>query len=113
MMSCLLLLSEMDIVRFKYIAIAFLLSKTRNVLVTADTDGFLFSMHQANLLLVSRDGFMLNLLTVLQLLSVKVSVDKVDSFYPHHPKAKVNISECSRFRASAQDAKDWTDKLGV
>lgn len=70
------------------------------------------SQMQANLLLVSRDGFMLNLLSVLQLLSVKVSVDKVDSFYPHHPKAKVNISECSRFRASAQDAKDWTDKLG-
>lgn len=69
------------------------------------------SQMQANLLLVSRDGFMLNMLSVLQLLSVKISVDKVDSFYPHNPKAKVNFAECSRFRASAQDAKDWTDKL--
>lgn len=56
---------------------------------------------------------MLNLLSVLQLLSVKVSVDKVDSFYPHNPKAKVNFSECSRFRASAQDVKDWIEKLGM
>ncbi|KAF5288784.1 hypothetical protein FQA39_LY15275 [Lamprigera yunnana] len=37
------------------------------------------------------DGFMLNLLSVLQMLSVKVKLDKINFYYPFHPNSVVDI----------------------
>ena len=65
---------------------------------------------QANERLVAGDGFMLNLVSVLQHLCSKVKQDKVDAGYLHRPGCRIDISEDSRLKASSQEAKDWGQK---
>lgn len=60
---------------------------------------------------VAGDGFMLNLLTVLQMLSVKISLDKVDVLYPYHPNCRVDIKSESRIKSTSQESEDWLEKL--
>ncbi|XP_064642091.1 ubiquitin conjugation factor E4 B-like [Lineus longissimus] len=60
---------------------------------------------------VSGEGFMLNLLSVLQKLSIKVSLDKVDVHYPHHPSSRVNIKEETRLKSNTQDVSKWLEDL--
>ncbi|XP_022090328.1 ubiquitin conjugation factor E4 B-like isoform X2 [Acanthaster planci] len=60
--------------------------------------------------LVAGDGFMLNLLVVLQRLSVKIKLDMVDVMYPHHPKSLIDISQDTRLKASSQEAADWVEE---
>lgn len=62
--------------------------------------------------LVAGDGFMLNLLGVLQQLSVKISIDKVDQFYPNHPRCRVNIKDEARLKCNSQDVVTWVENLG-
>ncbi|CAG2230573.1 UBE4B [Mytilus edulis] len=46
---------------------------------------------------VAGDGFMLNLLSVLQMLTVnKISLEKVDPYYPFHPNSRVSIKSETR-----------------
>lgn len=42
---------------------------------------------------LAQDGFMLNLMSVLQQLSVKIRLQLIDPLYPFHPQALVNIDE--------------------
>ncbi|KAK6628131.1 hypothetical protein RUM44_010614 [Polyplax serrata] len=59
------------------------------------------------------DGYMLNLLSVLQLLSVKVKLDKVDPMYSFHPKSLVEIKKDeTRLRFTSQEVTTWLDELG-
>ena len=60
---------------------------------------------------VAGDGFMLNLLSVLQMLSVKISLDKVDPYYPFHPSSRVSIKSETRLRALPIDADKWIEQL--
>ncbi|BES87556.1 factor E4 [Nesidiocoris tenuis] len=57
------------------------------------------------------DGFMLNLLTVLQMLSVKVKMDKIDALYPFHPSSMVDLKDETRLKFTSQEAQDWLDGL--
>ncbi|XP_064611043.1 ubiquitin conjugation factor E4 B-like [Liolophura sinensis] len=61
--------------------------------------------------LVSGDGFMLNFLTVLQMLTLKVKLDKVDKYYLFHPKAKTETKGDSRLKLSSQEAEEWAEGL--
>lgn len=47
---------------------------------------------------LAQDGFMLNLMSVLQQLSVKVRLQVIDPLYPFHPQALVNIEEDTKLR---------------
>ncbi|KAH3827150.1 hypothetical protein DPMN_129079, partial [Dreissena polymorpha] len=60
---------------------------------------------------VAGDGFMLNLLSVLQKLSLKINVDKVDPFYICHPLCRVKLKSEARLKLSSQEADDWVRKL--
>lgn len=60
---------------------------------------------------VAGDGFMLNLLSVLQMLSVKISLDKVDSYYPFHPNSRISVKSETRLRALPVDCDKWIEKL--
>ncbi|XP_034945689.1 ubiquitin conjugation factor E4 B [Chelonus insularis] len=58
------------------------------------------------------DGFMLNLLSVLQMLSVKIKLDTVDPLYPFHPSSFVEIKNDTRLKLSSQEVTDWLEELG-
>ena len=62
---------------------------------------------QADERLVSGDGLMLNLLTVMQQLSEKIRLDKIDLFYPHHPRSRLVLKDVTRLKSSSQQAADW------
>lgn len=57
------------------------------------------------------DGFMLNLLSVLQMLAVKVKLDKVDFLYPFHPNAVIDIKNDTRLKFTSQETTDWLEEL--
>ncbi|KAJ8320744.1 hypothetical protein KUTeg_002331 [Tegillarca granosa] len=60
---------------------------------------------------VAGDGFMLNLLTVLQMLSLKIVLDKVDIYYPFHPNTRISIKSETRLRSLPNEADKWADTL--
>lgn len=60
---------------------------------------------------VSGDGFMLNLMSVLEMLSFKILLDKVDPYYPFHPKARVSIASEARFSCTSQEADAWLNQM--
>ncbi|XP_052821362.1 ubiquitin conjugation factor E4 B-like [Mya arenaria] len=60
---------------------------------------------------VAGDGFMLNLLSVLQKLAMKVTLDKVDPYYMFHPQCRVKLRSEARLKLSSQEADAYTDKL--
>ena len=55
------------------------------------------------------DGFMLNLLTVLQVLSIKVKLDKVDVYYPFYPKSLVDIENETRLIFTSNETIEWLE----
>lgn len=57
------------------------------------------------------DGFMLNLLSVLQMLAVKVKLDKVDFLYPFHPNTVIDIKNDTRLKFASQETSDWLEEL--
>ncbi|PNF25093.1 hypothetical protein B7P43_G02009 [Cryptotermes secundus] len=57
------------------------------------------------------DGFMLNVLSIMQFLAVKVKLDKVDVFYPFHPSSLVDIKNDTRLKFTSQEAAAWLDDL--
>ncbi|XP_074037947.1 ubiquitination factor E4B [Leptinotarsa decemlineata] len=57
------------------------------------------------------DGFMLNLVSVMQLLSIKIKLNKMDFNYPFHPKALININNDTRLKFSSQEVDDWLQQL--
>ncbi|XP_039250624.2 ubiquitin conjugation factor E4 B-like isoform X1 [Styela clava] len=56
--------------------------------------------------LVSQNGFMLNVLTILQKLSLKVKVDKVDTQYLTHPTCLIETSTETRIKMTSEQYKD-------
>jgi hypothetical protein len=63
---------------------------------------------------VSGDGFMLNFLSVLQQLSIKIKLDKVDATYPNHPKSRVGLSpDDTRLKCTTQELQDWLNDPGI
>ncbi|XP_048766609.1 ubiquitin conjugation factor E4 B-like [Ostrea edulis] len=60
---------------------------------------------------VAGDGFMLNLLSILQQLSVKITLDKVDTYYPFHPSSRVGIKSETRLKALPQQAEKWIKEM--
>jgi len=60
---------------------------------------------------VAGDGFMLNMLTVIQMLNQKVKVEKVDPFYPFHPNARTpKLTDETRLLLAPGDADNWVEK---
>ncbi|XP_072174441.1 ubiquitin conjugation factor E4 B-like [Diadema setosum] len=60
---------------------------------------------------VAGDGFMLNLLVVFHRLSQKIHLAKVDVLYPHHPKARVDVSQETRMNMTEHEAQEWLKSL--
>ncbi|KZC14831.1 Ubiquitin conjugation factor E4 B [Dufourea novaeangliae] len=57
------------------------------------------------------DGFMLNLLSVLQMLSVKIKLDTVDTLYPFHPSSFIEIKNDTKLKLSSQEVSEWLKHL--
>ena len=57
---------------------------------------YLFNKFQVNERQVAGDGFMLNFLTVMQILASKVTLDKVDPVYLHSPKSRISVKDDTR-----------------
>lgn len=57
------------------------------------------------------DGFMLNLLSVMQMLAFKVKLDKIDPLYPFHPSSMVDIKNDTRLKYTSQETAAWVDEL--
>ena len=62
---------------------------------------------------VCSDGMALNMLHVFQQLSIKIKVDKIDCFYLHHPKCRINMKDVTRLKASSQEVTDWITSLST
>ncbi|XP_051906703.1 ubiquitin conjugation factor E4 B isoform X2 [Hippocampus zosterae] len=61
---------------------------------------------------VSTDGFMLNFLSVLQQLSMKIKLETVDPFYIFHPRCRLVVSpEETRLKATMEELKSWLSEL--
>ena len=56
---------------------------------------------------------MLNFLFVLQRLSVKVKLDKVDPFYLNNPKCCLSVKDDSRLHATSAQVAEWVAQLGT
>uniref|UniRef100_A0A182JGK6 Ubiquitin conjugation factor E4 B n=1 Tax=Anopheles atroparvus TaxID=41427 RepID=A0A182JGK6_ANOAO len=60
---------------------------------------------------LAKDGFMLNFMSVLQLLSVKINLSRIDPLYPHHPESLVEIEDETKLKFSSQEYVDWLMNL--
>ncbi|KAJ8016600.1 hypothetical protein DPEC_G00008920 [Dallia pectoralis] len=64
--------------------------------------------------LVSTDGFMINFLSVLQQLSMKIKLETVDPFYIFHPRCRLQVSpEETRLKATMEELKAWLAEIHV
>ncbi|XP_004931704.1 ubiquitin conjugation factor E4 B [Bombyx mori] len=57
------------------------------------------------------DGFMLNVCSVLQLLSVRIKLERVYPLYTFQPDSWANVRDETRLYFTAQEAQDWLDEL--
>ncbi|KAK4326138.1 hypothetical protein Pmani_003303 [Petrolisthes manimaculis] len=60
---------------------------------------------------VAGDGPMLNLLSVLQQLSFRVKLEKVDPYYMNHPDSLVCVEKDSRLCMTQEEADNWAKDL--
>lgn len=61
---------------------------------------------------IAGDGFMLNLLSALQELSVKIKLDKVDPMYMFNSKhSLIDLSSDTRLKFTSQEAAEWISTL--
>lgn len=60
---------------------------------------------------VAGDGFMLNFLSIMQMLAVKVKLDKIDSYYPFHPSSVIDIKNDTRLKFTSQEVTDWLEEF--
>uniref|UniRef100_A0A674CNH5 Ubiquitin conjugation factor E4 B n=1 Tax=Salmo trutta TaxID=8032 RepID=A0A674CNH5_SALTR len=62
--------------------------------------------------LVSTDGFMINFLSVLQQLSMKIKLETVDPYYIFHPHCRLHVSpEETRLKATMEELKTWLGEM--
>lgn len=57
------------------------------------------------------DGFMLNVCSVLQLLSVRIKLERVYPLYTFQPDSWVNIRDETRLYFTTQESQEWLDAL--
>ncbi|XP_034834526.1 ubiquitin conjugation factor E4 B [Maniola hyperantus] len=57
------------------------------------------------------DGFMLNVCSVLQLLSVRIKLERVYPLYTFQPDTWISVRDETRLYFTAQEAQDWLDAL--
>lgn len=62
---------------------------------------------------LARDGFMCNVMGVLQKLSVRINLDRVDAMYPFHWQAMINIAKETKLRFDEPQYKQWIESLGM
>lgn len=60
---------------------------------------------------LAKDGFMLNFMSVLQHLAVKIKLDKVDILYPYHPDSLIHMRDDTKLRFTSQEFTDWLAEL--
>lgn len=60
---------------------------------------------------LAQDGFMLNLMAVMQQLSLKVKLDRIDLLYPFHPQSLVNIDDDTKLGFETADFTKHMEKL--
>lgn len=60
---------------------------------------------------LAQDGFMLNLMSVLQQLSVKIRLHLIDPLYPFHPQALVKIDEDTKIRSDKAEYVKYMEKM--
>ena len=65
---------------------------------------------QTNERLVAGDGFMLNLVSLLQLLCSKVKQDKVDPRYLYMDSCRLDTADDSRLKATSQEFKEYQEQ---
>lgn len=56
---------------------------------------------------LGRDGFMLNVMSVLQKLSIKIKLDRVDPNYPFNCKSLISIEKDTKIRFDDTEYKNW------
>lgn len=56
---------------------------------------------------LGRDGFMLNVMSVLQKLSIKIKLDRVDPKYPFNDKSLISIEKDTKIRFDENEYKNW------
>ncbi|CAB1336918.1 unnamed protein product, partial [Coregonus sp. 'balchen'] len=62
--------------------------------------------------LVSTDGFMINFLSVLQQLSMKIKLETVDPYYIFHPRCRLQVSrEETRLKATMEELNTWLAEM--
>ncbi|XP_028394040.1 ubiquitin conjugation factor E4 B-like [Dendronephthya gigantea] len=59
----------------------------------------------------SSNGFMTNFLSVLQTLCHKVTLDKINHYYLHHPNSRIDISQDTRMNGTSDEIKKWKEDL--
>lgn len=70
------------------------------------------SQIQINERTVSSDGFMLNLLSVFQLLSKKIDIIKIDVHYPFHPSSRLSLNnDETRIKFTMNDLEKYEHEL--
>ncbi len=73
----------------------------------------IFYVFQADDTKVATDGFMLNFLSVMYLLSSKISLDKVNILYPFHPNARIDLTDVTRLKLDSEALKQFQGTLGT
>jgi ubiquitin conjugation factor E4 B len=59
---------------------------------------------------LARDGFMLNIMSVLQYLAVKIKLDRIDIYYPYQPDSlSSDYANDTKLRFTAQEFADWLE----
>lgn len=61
--------------------------------------------------LVAGEGFMLNLMVVMQRLSLKIQLDKIDPYYIYHPQCRLPLNDITRMKMSMKEAEEWPNSL--
>ncbi|KAI1301826.1 Ubiquitin conjugation factor E4 B [Halotydeus destructor] len=62
--------------------------------------------------LLSSDGFLLNVTSVLQQLAADISLEKIDMMYPFHPKSRIAIKKDeTRLKMSGPEVEKWLSSL--
>ncbi|EDW76160.1 uncharacterized protein Dwil_GK14814 [Drosophila willistoni] len=57
--------------------------------------------------LLARDGFVINLMSVLQQLSVKIKLDRIDSSFHYHKNSLINIEQDTKIRYNEEEYKSF------
>ncbi|XP_033150682.1 LOW QUALITY PROTEIN: ubiquitin conjugation factor E4 B [Drosophila busckii] len=57
--------------------------------------------------LLARDGFVINLMSVLQMLSVKIKLDRVEPHYHYYKNCYINIEQDTKIRFSEEEYKSF------